>query len=400
MAKSDIWKRPGTTTWYANVWDPARKVKIKKKAGTRRHADALAAQIRTELNLGKLGIATKAPTLDEFTPRFMREHVNPLAYRGHVERYLKRFRAWSGNVRLTQITNGLLSRYRGMRESEKILSPFRGELANSKRATEWRKNTARTVQSSSVNREISVIRCMLACAVEWGILPLHPAPRFKRRSEKARTRKRHLIDDELHHFLDALKTLKLEGSRLALRLLLFIGRRRTEVLSLRVENYDRRNGYVFFEKTKEGSPDWIPIPRLACEILDAAADRAKEMGCPWLFPNPKGTGPSRDVRTAFKNVVARAGLANFKLHDLRHTAISIMVMSGMDFATIAALVGHTSPSMVEKVYGHLSPRHKEASAVLYGKHLERLIGKSDGTVNGTVVPVERPIALRVAEMAA
>jgi integrase len=50
-------------------------------------------------------------------------------------------------------------------------------------------------------------------------------------------------------------------------------------------------------------------------------------------------------------------------HDLRHYFISMCVMSGIDFMTIAQWVGHQDGGvLIGKVYGHLLPEHRQRMA--------------------------------------
>jgi integrase len=42
-------------------------------------------------------------------------------------------------------------------------------------------------------------------------------------------------------------------------------------------------------------------------------------------------------------------------HELRHTYASTLVNAGVPLAYVAAQLGHTDTTMVEKYYGHLSP---------------------------------------------
>ena len=54
--------------------------------------------------------------------------------------------------------------------------------------------------------------------------------------------------------------------------------------------------------------------------------------------------------------------------------------------------------MIEQRYGHLSQRHKEATAVIFGGYMDRITGL--GLVQGpaTAVDTERPISAQVADL--
>ena len=64
-----------------------------------------------------------------------------------------------------------------------------------------------------------------------------------------------------------------------------------------------------------------------------------------------------------------AQLPTFGFHDCRHFFISMCVMSGIDFMTIARWVGHQDGGvLIGKVYGHLSNEHakKQAQRIDFG----------------------------------
>ena len=57
----------------------------------------------------------------------------------------------------------------------------------------------------------------------------------------------------------------------------------------------------------------------------------------------------------WKPAVERAGLAPLRIHDLRHSAVTLWIAAGASPVEIAARAGHTSVSVVLDRYGHLLP---------------------------------------------
>ena len=60
-----------------------------------------------------------------------------------------------------------------------------------------------------------------------------------------------------------------------------------------------------------------------------------------------------------------AGLEPLRLHDLRHTAASLCLASGMNMHDVAAQLGHANSSITATVYAHLLPSEFIRSAERY-----------------------------------
>ena len=67
--------------------------------------------------------------------------------------------------------------------------------------------------------------------------------------------------------------------------------------------------------------------------------------------------PNQYFRESFEAAVKRAGIENFHMHDLRHTAASYLLMAGVDLRTLADILGHSTMQMVQR-YTHLLDDHK------------------------------------------
>ena len=132
-----------------------------------------------------------------------------------------------------------------------------------------------------------------------------------------------------------------------------LGRRRVRVS----ENAVEVRGVVQWgaPKTRAGRRT-IPMPARVADVLDAHLREfvpADPMAL--VFGGPDG-GALRagSWRSRFWNPAIRAvGQDGVRIHDLRHTAVSLWIAAGASPKQIATWAGHTSVSVVLDRYGHL-----------------------------------------------
>jgi integrase len=84
-----------------------------------------------------------------------------------------------------------------------------------------------------------------------------------------------------------------------------------------------------------------------------------------VFPNGFGTImiPHNITKRSFKRYLVMAGLSrDIRFHDLRHTAATLLLASGVNVKVVSELLGHSNVSITLNIYAHVLP-HMQQSAV-------------------------------------
>jgi integrase len=223
------------------------------------------------------------------------------------------------------------------------------------------KPTEETISKRSVDICVARLKRMFSLCVDWGLIPANPAARVRLFREDRR-RVRYLTEEEETGLLDACTP----QLRRVVLFALHTGMRRGEILGLRWQDVDKKNGVAVIpaEKAKGKRNRFIPLNSVALAVLDelpASLDRTA-----LVFKNSAG-GEWDRLRKHWECAVFAAGLKDFRFHDLRHTYASRLVMAGIDLAVLRELLGHRDFEMTLR-YAHLAPsRLKSAVTVLEPK---------------------------------
>ena len=119
--------------------------------------------------------------------------------------------------------------------------------------------------------------------------------------------------------------------------------RKTELLKLHSRQIDGNRLTLDPEMTKNCKRRIIPLNALARSILD----RRKQGTAGFIFPSLNGLYP------AWHKLCEHAEVMDFRIHDLRHTFASWLVLAGVPLLEVRDLLGHSSIKMTER-YAHLS----------------------------------------------
>jgi integrase len=105
----------------------------------------------------------------------------------------------------------------------------------------------------------------------------------------------------------------------------------------------------------------IPLAAQAIAALQGL-QTARDNSVEWVFATSNGTPfSSRNVSCAWEKAIARAAVPRIRLHDARHTVVSLLLASGQDRYSVARHAGH-SVTMMEGRYTHVLPKQAQAVA--------------------------------------
>jgi integrase len=139
----------------------------------------------------------------------------------------------------------------------------------------------------------------------------------------------------------------------AIKLLLFTGTRKNEILTLEWKHVNLKEKSFYLPMTKNGEPRTVVLNDIAVDVL-VKMEEHKVAGNPYVFPSRKGSvsGHIIDPKKVFAKVLKEAKIEGFRLHDLRHTYASILVNNGVSLYKVKELLGHQDISITQR-YSHL-----------------------------------------------
>jgi integrase len=199
----------------------------------------------------------------------------------------------------------------------------------------------------AANRTLALLRAMFNVAEEIGYRGDNPAKGVKTFKEESRDR--FLQIGELEAFFTALDS-EAEVFRHFFLTLLLTGARKSNVLSMKWADVDLAAGYWRIAENKSGSVVVVPLVAPAVAIL--AARKETTNGCPWVFPGRRDDH-LKEPDKAWSRIVARAGLADLRIHDLRRSLGSWMAGQNVSLTIIGKVLGHKSPQATA-VYARLA----------------------------------------------
>jgi integrase len=119
---------------------------------------------------------------------------------------------------------------------------------------------------------------------------------------------------------------------------------------------DKKHALIHADESKSKRPIPVPLNKQALSIVKAQVEKNST----YVFTY-KGSPVTRCNNHAWQKALKRAGIDNFRWHDLRHTWASWHVQNGTPLHELQQLGGWSNYEMVLR-YAHLSSAHLRAAA--------------------------------------
>lgn len=148
----------------------------------------------------------------------------------------------------------------------------------------------------------------------------------------------------------------------AIMLLMLTGQRVQEICTLHTDQYDREEKMIDWSKTKNGKPHSIPLPSLACELLDSLTPN--EHG--WFFPGSKDPSLSVQHQTLYSFLWRQRDqgkIPHCTNRDMRRTFKTLAGKAGLTKEIRDRLQNHTLQDVSSKSYDRYSYLEEKREAM-------------------------------------
>ena len=226
---------------------------------------------------------------------------------------------------------------------------------------------AKTKKPQTVKHVLALLHRIINFGIKKGLCP---GPSFKIELPKVDNKKTEdLTPEQLTALLEAIeKDPNIQAANL-MRLALFTGMRRGELLRLQWADINPETNFIHIRTPKGGTDQKIPLNAAARELLQSHP----RTGSPYIFPGRQGKQRT-DITKQVNRIKEAAGLPpDFRaLHGLRHVYASMLASSGqVDLYTLQKLLTHKTPAMTMR-YAHLRDEALRRASELVGN----LIGQA------------------------
>ncbi|GKP46894.1 tyrosine-type recombinase/integrase [Klebsiella quasipneumoniae] len=359
--------------WYADYKNSEGK-RVRKSMGTidKKLASELYDKVKYESwRSSKLGYIPRV-TFEKACIRWLKEKSGKKTLCDDKKR-IKFWQAFFGTRYLDEITVDMIYQAVNSMINQKYEQNWRAKyLACSPSALAPSKYVPKAVSIATKNTHLAFMKALLRKSwLEWKWLEKMP---YIRLYPVKNTRVRWLKPYEAKKLINACS----EPLKSVVEFALATGLRRSNIINLKWQQVDitRRVAWIPSEESKSGQAIGVALNQSACDILERQVGKHSQ----WVFVHtsakhrPDGTLTPAvrkmrvDDNNAWRAALKKAGIKDFRFHDLRHTWASWLVQAGVPLSALQEMGGWESIEMVKK-YAHLSPTH----LLIYAQKLDSIL---------------------------
>jgi len=368
--EGSVYKRTSDGLWIGSVtlgWETGKR---RRKTVSGRTAE----EVRTKLREVRRHLDKGLPAPDQ-----------KITVNGLLDR-------WFSDILSHQVAPSALDNYQtiakhhirpvlGKRPVSKLTVGEIDALLSAKRAGDPEREV-RPLSVSTVRRIRAVLAQALTQAQRWDMVPRNVAT-LSTAPKQTRTEGRTLTPNQARSLLNALSGQRLEALYVTM---LGTGLRRGEALGLRWSDVDlkgatltvnhqlkREGGTLVLGDVKtQKSRRAVNLPKAVVTALKGHQRRQKaerlQVGLGWqetgyVFTTAIGTPiDPRNIGRDFAAITKAAGLGHWHPHELRHSALSLMLAQGVPIEVVSEVAGHASIRLTADVYGHIMEPQRQAAA--------------------------------------
>ncbi|MGD9638714.1 MAG: tyrosine-type recombinase/integrase [Alphaproteobacteria bacterium] len=276
-------------------------------------------------------------TISDLIERYIKEVLSKKPRRAYDA--VPKLRWWQekiGLYTLADLTTSLLFETR-----QKL---FDDDIKNGKKRSNTTVNKYATALNTALNIAVNEL--------QW--LENNPMNKIKKLKEP-RGRVRYLSEEEKNSLLNACKESKNPHLFNVVYLALSTGARYGEIINLKWEQIDFNRKVITLYETKNGEIRLLPLVGKSYELMREHS-KVRRIDSDLVFPSAIKPQKPIEIRKSWLNALEKAGIEDFRFHDLRHSTASYLAMNGATLAEIAEVLGHKTLEMVKR-YSHLSEAH-------------------------------------------
>ncbi|MGE5443981.1 MAG: tyrosine-type recombinase/integrase [Ignavibacteriales bacterium] len=325
--------------WYAEV-PLSNGKKLKRSVGkkgivTKSMARQVEQELKRKVKLGQWDMVQDIPTFNDFIPEFI-SYIKDI----------KQNRAW-------QDASDCVESFARFFGNKKLLEINYADIEDYKRV-----RTQESRKPATINKELAFVRHLFnyakRCKKFYGDNPVSVCGLLSVNNQKTR-----IITPEEEALLIANAE---EPLKSMIQMALFTSLRLNSIRTLKWNCVELTNGTItieaFYSKNKRNHI--LPISNKVRKLLLEA--KLKCGGSEYVFPEAMAL-TRKGITLKFRMLCKKLGIQGVRFHDLRHTAATRMVESGVGIDKVSKILGHSTLQMTMR-YSHPDNSLREAVEAL------------------------------------